>query len=577
MVRRPRPNHDAEPVAAAGRTPSTSSERPAPACVCRSCSSVNWPPCRGRSGSSSSAYLVFLAVYGVLVALREDGPAVRDALMTVVLTTAMCIAFGALALVVGFTLWRGRTALVHTNFFTQDLSKAGPLAPLKVGGVAHALVGTMWMIGIALVLTVPLGLVCAVYLDQTRSRPALFVRSVVQAMTALPTILAGLFIYAFWILILRIPAVGSRRRAGIEHHDAPVPHPDLGPGPAPRAQRPARGVRCPGRASLAHGMARRAAHGALRSRHRGHPGHGAGHRRSLARAPHGGLHDLPQRRSRSRTDGVAAALGLEAGGLRRSHLHRPWIRLRHVPPARHRDVVHRGPGRGRLGPGAPEQASTAPRGTSFGSRRRPGSPAPYGLRPMAEVPDDRADRRPGCVVGWPGPCWVRSSSVWPSSSSGCARPRPTPKAMCRSPEQGPRGRRTRSTSGSATSSSTACGSTTPGTGSTAGRQSFLNGTVDFAASDIPFQTKPDDGSAPETPTPGTYAYMPITAGGTVFMYNLTIAGQRVTNLRLSGAEHRQDLHGCHHQLEQPRHRRGQPRAPAPERAHRPGGAFRRSR
>ena len=156
----------------------------------------------GPIGFVIVGYLVFLAVYAVLVALREDGPAVRDALMTVVLTTAMCVAFGALALVIGFTLWRGRTALVHTNFFTQDLSKAGPLAPLKVGGVAHALVGTLWMIGIALVLTVPLGLVCAVYLDQTRSRPALFVRSVVQAMTALPTILAGLFIYAFFILIL---------------------------------------------------------------------------------------------------------------------------------------------------------------------------------------------------------------------------------------------------------------------------------------------------------------------------------------------------------------------------------------
>jgi len=73
-----------------------------------------------------------------------------------------------------------------------------------------------------------------------------------------------------------------------------------------------------------------------------------------------------------------------------------------------------------------------------------------------------------------------------------------------------------------------------GTGSTAGRQSFLNGTVDFAASDIPFQTKPDDGSAPESPVAGSYAYMPITAGGTVFMYNLMINGQRVTNLRLSG-------------------------------------------
>ena len=64
------------------------------------------------------------------------------------------------------------------------------------------LVGTLWMIGIALVMTVPVGLVAAVYLDMTRSRPSRLFRSIVEAMTALPSILAGLFIYAAWILTL---------------------------------------------------------------------------------------------------------------------------------------------------------------------------------------------------------------------------------------------------------------------------------------------------------------------------------------------------------------------------------------
>ncbi|MFZ6004520.1 MAG: phosphate ABC transporter substrate-binding protein PstS [Actinomycetota bacterium] len=71
-------------------------------------------------------------------------------------------------------------------------------------------------------------------------------------------------------------------------------------------------------------------------------------------------------------------------------------------------------------------------------------------------------------------------------------------------------------------------------GSSAGRKNWLNGTVDFAASDIPFQFQPEDGSAPERPEAGSYAYIPVTAGGTSFMYNLKIGGQRVTNLRLSG-------------------------------------------
>jgi phosphate transport system substrate-binding protein len=72
------------------------------------------------------------------------------------------------------------------------------------------------------------------------------------------------------------------------------------------------------------------------------------------------------------------------------------------------------------------------------------------------------------------------------------------------------------------------------TGSSAGRTNFLNGIVDFAASDIPFQRSPEDGSRPEQPEVGTYAYIPVTAGGTAFMYNLKVGGRRVTNLRLSG-------------------------------------------
>ncbi len=42
------------------------------------------------------------------------------------------------------------------------------------------------------------------------------------------------------------------------------------------------------------------------------------------------------------------------------------------------------------------------------------------------------------------------------------------------------------------------------TGSTSGRKNWLNGTVDFAASDIPFQFEPEDGSAPENPEDRTH-------------------------------------------------------------------------
>jgi phosphate ABC transporter phosphate-binding protein len=70
-------------------------------------------------------------------------------------------------------------------------------------------------------------------------------------------------------------------------------------------------------------------------------------------------------------------------------------------------------------------------------------------------------------------------------------------------------------------------------GSTTGRTMFRQGTLDWGASDIPYGVK--DGQNSDTPpTNRGYVYMPDTAGGTTFMYNLKIGTNRVTNLRLSG-------------------------------------------
>lgn len=69
-------------------------------------------------------------------------------------------------------------------------------------------------------------------------------------------------------------------------------------------------------------------------------------------------------------------------------------------------------------------------------------------------------------------------------------------------------------------------------GSSAGRQQFSQGTVDFAVSEIPYQLSGSD--SPDPRPARQFVYIPIVAGGTAFMYNLVIAGQRVTNLRLSG-------------------------------------------
>lgn len=71
------------------------------------------------------------------------------------------------------------------------------------------------------------------------------------------------------------------------------------------------------------------------------------------------------------------------------------------------------------------------------------------------------------------------------------------------------------------------------TGSSDGRNQFRSGTVDYASSEIPYGLT--DGGVVDTPPSRKFAYMPIVAGGTALMYNLTVGDQRITNLRLSGA------------------------------------------
>jgi phosphate transport system substrate-binding protein len=79
-----------------------------------------------------------------------------------------------------------------------------------------------------------------------------------------------------------------------------------------------------------------------------------------------------------------------------------------------------------------------------------------------------------------------------------------------------------------------------GGGSSAGRQFYIQKQVDFAVSEIPFQPASFDrtgqklydeiASAADRP----YAYLPIVAGGTSFMYHLDVNGKRITDLHLSG-------------------------------------------
>ncbi|MFE2139787.1 phosphate ABC transporter permease PstA, partial [Streptomyces sp. NPDC059466] len=71
------------------------------------------------------------------------------------------------------------------------------------GGIYHAIIGTLEQVGIATLIAVPIGVLTAVYLvEYGRGKLAKAVTFFVDVMTGIPSIVAGLFILSFWILIL---------------------------------------------------------------------------------------------------------------------------------------------------------------------------------------------------------------------------------------------------------------------------------------------------------------------------------------------------------------------------------------
>jgi phosphate transport system permease protein len=179
-------------------------------------------PFSGLLGFFVMTYVFFLLIYTIILSIDEPAPIVRDRLASVVVSSFAAVMLLALVFVVGYTLWRGRQALPHLNFFTQDMSKAGPLQPLSVGGITHAITGTLWEISIALSITVPLGISCAVFLNEIPGRFTRFVRTITEAMTALPSIVAGLFIYATVVLSLGVEKSGLAAGLAISVEMLPI-------------------------------------------------------------------------------------------------------------------------------------------------------------------------------------------------------------------------------------------------------------------------------------------------------------------------------------------------------------------
>ncbi len=145
------------------------------------------------------AYVTFLVIFAIVTNERLGRLVAVDRVMTVIVVSAAIVVLVPLIFLVGYIIARGIQAF-RFAFFVEDQAGITPQMPSTAGGGSHAIVGTIVQVSLALLWSLPLGLAAAVFLNETRSKWRRPVRIFVDAMSGLPSIVAGLFIFATLIL-----------------------------------------------------------------------------------------------------------------------------------------------------------------------------------------------------------------------------------------------------------------------------------------------------------------------------------------------------------------------------------------
>ncbi len=160
------------------------------------------------------AVVLFLLALGATATVVEGRRAATNRVATSLIYSAFVLALLPLISVVWTLLSKG-TQRLDVTFFTH--SNRNITAFDAGGGAYHAIIGTLEQAGIATLITVPLGVLGAVYIvEYGRGRLTAAIRFFVDVMTGIPSIVAGLFILAFWVLIVspHLSADGEPKYSG---------------------------------------------------------------------------------------------------------------------------------------------------------------------------------------------------------------------------------------------------------------------------------------------------------------------------------------------------------------------------
>jgi phosphate transport system permease protein len=127
--------------------------------------------------------------------------ALKSGFLTGLTWVAAALAAVPLFSVIYLLLIQGGTRLFSSQFL-EILTGLPPAGFEMGGGIGPAIVGTLAMVGIGAALSIPVGILAAIYLGflEPKSRMAGTSRFLAKVLTGFPSIMAGVFVYAVMVV-----------------------------------------------------------------------------------------------------------------------------------------------------------------------------------------------------------------------------------------------------------------------------------------------------------------------------------------------------------------------------------------
>jgi phosphate transport system permease protein len=141
--------------------------------------------------------VAYIVVLGVVSRVKEGRRKSSDRVATVLITSAFAIALIPLGTLLWQVVSNGAPAIDSTFLNASMRNVVG-----EGGGIYHALWGTIIVTSLAAVMSIPIGLLTAIYLVEygAGKRLARWITFLVDVMTGIPSIVAGLFAYALFVI-----------------------------------------------------------------------------------------------------------------------------------------------------------------------------------------------------------------------------------------------------------------------------------------------------------------------------------------------------------------------------------------